>query len=221
MFVKLSYNINPTDPIWPGNPPFSADPHSLVANGDMSNTYLMHLFGHIGTHFDGPNHFNDKGPKVAELPLDAFIYEKPLLLEIPKSFGEMVMPEDLQPHHSAISKADLLMIRSGFQPQRTLDPHRYANEGPAISTAASKYIQDNFRLKAVALDWISWGSPLNIDNAAESHRTILGVYHDHYTCIIEDCNFEDIAGKTVKRVFAMPLFIDGVDSSPVTMFAEL
>jgi hypothetical protein len=61
-----------------------------------------------------------------------------------------------------------------------------------------------------------------MDDGNLSHRYMLGHYHDHFTCVVEDACFEGIVGKKLKRVYTIPLLVGmGVDSGPVTMFAEV
>jgi kynurenine formamidase len=199
-----------------------ASPTSAIKNGAVCNVFIITLMNHFGTHFDAPNHYIDSGLKISELPLETFFYEKPLLLEIPKSFEEFVTIADLKPHETELKNADLLMIRSGFQKVRKSRPLDFAAKGPAVGSDAAKYIMDNFCLKAIAVDWISLASVPHTDDGDIAHHYLLGKYHDHFTCIIEDATFEEIAGKKIKRVTALPLLTGmGVDSGPVTVIAEV
>jgi arylformamidase len=222
MHKRISYNINDKAPGWPGNPIPQIEPYTLIFEGEVANQYQVTMPNHFGSHMDGPKHFNDQGPRLAEMPLETFIYDNPLLLDIPKSFHEMVTVQDLEPYESQIKKADLLMIRSGFSVNRTDDPKRYASEGPAISSEACKYMMDHFpQLKAVALDWISLASYAHLPDGILAHQYLLGSFHDHYICIIEDLNFAELEADQLRRVLSIPLFIDSIDSSPVTVIAEL
>ena len=53
-----------------------------------------------------------------------------------------------------------------------------------------------------------------------AHQIMLGMYHDRYICIIEDVNMEGLPSGFLKNAAAVPLIIEGIDSSPVTMWAE-
>ena len=98
----ISYPIDKNAPGWPGNPSYEAQNYSSIEKGDSANTYILHLFNHFGTHMDAPNHFNDKGARMHTFPIDTFIYERPLLLDIPKGAGEKVTPADLIPYADRI-----------------------------------------------------------------------------------------------------------------------
>ena len=214
MYQILSYPIKEGQPTWPGNPAFSLEPHTSIAGGDTANTCTIHLFNHYGTHLDGPMHFYGKGIPLEQVPFGHFFFHKPLLLDIPKEPGAKLMPEDLIPHREDVKDADLLLIRTGFSKYRREKPDVYENNGPAVSSRLARYLQDNMsHLKALA----SYSDTKDGDLA---HQIMLGMFHDRYICIIEDVNMEGLPSGFLKNAAAVPLIIEGIDSSPVTMWAE-
>jgi arylformamidase len=222
MYKRISYTLTSKAPGWPNNPTLEITPDSLISNGDNCNTFQLNLFNHFGSHMDGPKHFNDQGARLGDLPIETFFYERPLLVDIPKTFGELVTVTELSPFQESIKSADLLMIRSGFSEQRVHNPARYASEGPAMSAEACKYLMDYFpNLKAIALDWISLASYVHPEDGVLAHQYLLGKFHNHYICIIEDLLFEGLDNKTLKKVWSIPLFVEEIDSAPVTVLAEV
>ncbi|GAA6281882.1 cyclase family protein [Enterocloster bolteae] len=221
MYQILSYPIKEGQPTWPGNPVFSLVPHTSIAGGDTANTCTIHLFNHYGTHLDGPMHFYGKGIPLDQVPFGHFFFHKPLLLDIPKEPGAKLMPEDLIPHREDVKDADLLLIRTGFSKYRREKPDVYENNGPAVSSRLARYLQDNMsHLKALALDFVSLASYSDTKDGDLAHQIMLGMYHDRYICIIEDVNMEGLPSGFLKNAAAVPLIIEGIDSSPVTMWAE-
>jgi kynurenine formamidase len=222
MYKRLSYSITKEAPGWPGNPTFDYEPHSAIAKGDVTNEFKLKLFNHFGSHMDGPKHFNDEGPRLAEMPLETFIYDEPALIDIPKTFAELVEVDELKCYEKEIEAADLIMIRSGFSEERARQPKRYAAEGPGISAAACEYLSAGFpRLKAVAMDWISLASYAHMDEGVLAHRHLLGNFGRRFICIIEDLNFEGLDPAKIMKVAAFPMFVDAIDSAPVTVVANL
>lgn len=222
MLQRISYSLNEHAPGWPGNPTLQLTPVSQISEVRRSNTFQFTLFNHYGSHMDGPKHFNDKGPRLAELPLERFIYEKPLLVDIPLTYEQLVSVDDLRPYEEQLSSADALLIRSGFPEIRVKDPEGYSHRGPGISSEACQYLMDRFpQLKAVAMDWLSLASYANNEDGVLAHQILLGMYHDHFICIIEDLNFTGIAPKKLRKVLSIPLFIEGIDSAPVTVLADI
>lgn len=222
MYKRLSYTLNTRDCAFPGAPTISLNPFESIDHGDTCNTYQVTLFNHFGTHMDGPNHFNEKGRKLYELDLSQFIFERPLLLDIPKASGEMVLPEDLLPYERQIREADLLLIRSGFAEKRDTDNVVYSAEGPCVSSAAARLIVEHYsHLKAIGMDWISLSSPLHMEDGVLAHQIMLGKQGNTPVLIIEDIDLRGVKAEQLETVYAIPIFIEGIDSAPVTIIAKL
>lgn len=222
MYRRLSYTLNVRDHAFPGAPTMRIEPFESMQEGDRLNTYNVTLFNHFGTHMDGPNHFNGQGRQLYELELSTFIFEKPLLVDIPKGKGELVEPEELMRFDEAIRAADLLLVRSGFSAMRASDNRAYSEEGPAISARAAELIVERYQnLKAVGMDWISLSSPLHLEDGIRAHQIMLGKTGAEPVLIIEDIDLSGLDPDTLETVFALPLFIEGIDSAPVTILAKI
>ena len=222
MYRRLSYTLNVRDHAFPGAPTMRIEPFESMQKGDRLNTYNETLFNHFGTHMDGPNHFNGQGRQLYELELSTFIFEKPLLVDIPKGRGELVEPEELMRFDEAIRAADLLLVRSGFSAMRASDNRAYSEEGPAISARAAELIVERYQnLKAVGMDWISLSSPLHLEDGIRAHQIMLGKTGAEPVLIIEDIDLSGLDPDTLETVFALPLFIEGIDSAPVTILAKI
>ena len=222
MYRRQSYTMNFRDHAFPGAPTMRIEPFESMQEGDRLNTYNVTLFNHFGTHMDGPNHFNGQGRQLYELELSTFIFEKPLLVDIPKGKGELVEPEELMRFDEAIRAADLLLVRSGFSAMRASDNRAYSEEGPAISARAAELIVERYQnLKAVGMDWISLSSPLHLEDGIRAHQIMLGKTGAEPVLIIEDIDLSGLDPDTLETVFALPLFIEGIDSAPVTILAKI
>jgi arylformamidase len=222
MYKLLSYPIYENDPGWPGNFKAEITENSSIAKGDIANTYMIRMLNHFGSHMDGPRHFNDDGARLSELPLSTFIYEKPLLLDLPMGELGSVTAADLQPHAERIRTADLLMMRSGFAAMREENPEAYAQRGPSVAEDACRYLIDEHpQLKAIAMDWLSLATPSREEETVRSHQILLGKYREgRFICIIEDLNLQGLEPTQLHKVIALPLFMEKADSSPVTVIAE-
>ena len=53
--------------VWPGDPAVSLDSDTRIAGGDGSNTSILRLGTHAGTHVDAPWHFEDGGKRLHEV----------------------------------------------------------------------------------------------------------------------------------------------------------
>jgi len=221
MYRLLSYPITSHMPAWPDSPQLELEKKLQIENGDVANTFMIHFYNHIGTHYDAPNHYVSGAKTISELHLNRFIYEAPLLLDIPKDSCEKVTPADLIPYEEQISRCDLLMIRTGFSKYRSKNPPIYEEQGPGISSECAEYLITNFKnISALAVDFVSLASFSDQEDGNKAHQILLGMYSDHFICGIEDVDMENVNSNNLMRVFAFPLFIKGIDSAPVTVIAQ-
>ena len=218
----LSHPLNVADSGFPGEPTLRIEKSTRIADGDAYNSSILHLFNHFGTHYDAPAHFNPNGPTISELPIEHFIYENPLLIDLPKGEASLIEPADLAPYMARAAKADCLILRTGLETLRKRDPQTYAARGCAFSINAAQYLLDHApHLKAVGFDFISLASPSHPDHGVKAHQILLGMYSKHYICIIEDMALAHIDAYRLQRVIAMPLRVQGVDSAQVSILAEV
>ena len=70
------------------------------------------------------------------------------------------------------------------------------------------------------MDFVSLASYSDTTDGDLSHQHMLGMYKNGFICIIEDVNMKNIPSGFLKKAAAIPLFLEGIDSSPVTMWAE-
>ena len=222
--LVLSYPLRADAPVWPGNAP-AADIElaDSIARGDPDNTTRLRLYSHSGTHVDTPWHFNPDGPAAWQLPIEAFVFASPRMIDVPVGAREFIGRAALEAHRDVVAAADLLMIRTGWSRHRATDPKTYAEDGPLLHPDAARWlIDDNPRLRAIATDAISIGSPGFREASIEIHHVLtgLGRTDGRFILIYEDVRLVPEAAEA-RKVHAWPLFIDGADGSPVTIVAEL
>ena len=222
LYQLLSYPLDINDPGFPGEPTLTVETCTDTAQGDIYNSSKIHLFNHFGTHFDAPKHFNPQGKTISELPLMQFIYEKPLLIDIPKGEASLIEVADLTPFLTAIQQADCLIIRTGLEKVRSAAPQDYAAKGCAVSIEAAQYLIDYTpNLKAIGFDFISLASPANPEHGIKAHQIMLGMFSENFICIIEDMKLAQLDKHRLQRIFALPLIVKGIDSAQVTVLAEM
>ena len=220
MNIFLSYPLDPNDLAWPGEPVIKVRQCTEIGDETPFNSFMSELPNHCGTHYDAPKHFNPDGLRINELPIDYFVFKKVLLLDIPKNACEGVTIEDLKKHEDEIQQADLLLIRTGFGEVRKTDPKKYQMEGPFLRPETCLYMVNTYKnLKCVGFDFLAIGSPCN-DLAAPAHQNLLGLNTEKFITAIEDMNLSELKGK-INFVVAAPLRIVGVDSSQVSVIADL
>jgi arylformamidase len=222
--VLLSHPLRADAPVWPGNPP-AADISAFqsIARGDVANTTILRLFSHSGTHVDTPWHFNPHGPAAWQLPIEAFVFDAPRVLDVPKPDAGFITVADLEPHVALVGEADLLLFRTGWGAIRDTDPARYANAGPLLHPDAARWLIDGHpQLRAIGTDAISMGSAVDRPASRDTHHVLTGLNRSdgRFILIYEDVAVPPERSK-LRRVLGWPLFIEGADGSPVTMVGEL
>ncbi|WP_296560606.1 cyclase family protein [uncultured Acetobacterium sp.] len=222
MNIFLSYPLDPKDLAWPGEPTVKVRQATQIGvDGLPFNSFMSELPNHCGTHYDAPKHFNPNGPSINELPMEYFVFKNVLLLDIPKKACEGVTVEELKAHEDAIKKADLLLIRTGFDKVRKTSPEAYQMEGPFLTPETCLYMVNTFKdLKTVGFDFLAIGSPCN-DLAAPAHQNLLGFNTEKFITAIEDMHLEVLGDKKINSVTAAPLRIVGLDSSQVSVIADI
>jgi arylformamidase len=222
MFVRLSYDITADSPGWPGNPTVEHSYYSDASRGDPATHSILTIFSHFGSHVDAPSHVNPLGPGICDLDLSYYIFENPLLLDVPKGEREIVSQADLASVDACIQGHDLLLVRTGWSRVRGEDAGRYARYGPAMSSEAASYIINGFpELKGIGIDCISLGSPESIREAIAVHDILAGKGGTGRGLVnIEDIHLR-IDAQNLRRVYALPLFMEGLEGSPCTVVAEM
>lgn len=224
MLIEMSYPLSPDIPVFPGSPLDLFTPHTRLNRGDEANTTIIHHYLHNGTHVDAPFHFYDKGMTIDQVPIDTFLFERPLIIEKKLSKGEMVQPADLLACGPALYEADLLIFCSGYFNLRE-NAALYANDFPSLSPEAAKLIRTELlNVKAVAIDTLSIEScVLGPKNNFPVHKSLLDgdLFPHRPVLVFEDINPAPILGKKIGRIYAFPLQLVGLDGSPVTIVIEV
>lgn len=220
MIHLLSHVLTESDPPFPNSPTMRIKPFARMENGDVCNTSTVEIFNHFGTHMDAPKHFFDKGASISEIPIDFFIFNNPLILDIPLNAGQLLTTEMILPFKDKIELCDLLCIHSGFAEKRKSDPDTYSTKGPGLSSSLCKYFMEEFHnVRCIGMDWISVTSYPHLEDGILAHKYLMGTFHNRYITVIEELNLENVYKKNLNQVIALPLFIKGIDSAPVTVIA--
>ncbi len=217
MFKLLSYPLSEKTPLYGETKSVIVEAEKQISKGDSCNTFYLKFSNHSGTHIDSPNHFYENGRSLSQYSIEEFIFTKPFLLDIEIGEGQLITSKFLK----NIPTCDLLLIRSGFYKYRNLEKYKFNN--PGISVEAAKTIRENYPdIRAIGVDFISISSYSHREEGRQSHRILLDpCYHKNSPILlIEDMNLsDDLAG--LKKVFAVPIFFEGVDSMPCTVIGEL
>ncbi|MEJ7711294.1 MAG: cyclase family protein [Pyrinomonadaceae bacterium] len=65
--------MSASTPTYPGDPPIEIRDYCSLTRGDVTNTSMLTLSAHTGTHIDAPAHFFADGAPISALPLETVI----------------------------------------------------------------------------------------------------------------------------------------------------
>jgi arylformamidase len=224
MFVSLSYVLSEDTPVLLTNPTVKFEPLMRMAKGDITNVTMLHLFSHHGTHMDAPWHWNPAGKTIDQLGFEHLIFDRPKLVDARKRPNYPVDRTDIEPSFSKNDDTDLLMVLSGISLVRESNPEEYTQRFPSFTIDAARFIVDETRVRAVAMDFGAVDSAESLcAGKAPVHDILLGTNDasSRTLVLVEEANLMPLLGKKVKRVYAIPLMLKGLDASPVNMFAEV
>jgi len=220
ILILLSHCISENTPLYGGQGKISISRDKNISKGDSCNTFTIAFQNHSGTHIDCPYHFDKEGKKTCDYTISDFIFEKPVIVEIKKNVGELIMPSDFEKKTltKKCQKADLILIKTGFEKNRGTEEYFFKN--PGVSAEAIRYIRSNFdNVRAIGIDAISISSFMHREEGRRAHCAALKERPE--ILLIEDmCLSKVNSSIKLRKVYCIPLLINEVDSAPVTIFAE-
>ncbi len=216
----LSYPLSIRTPYPNGGQATKITPVSRLAEGEISNTSLVQFWNHTGTHMDGPAHMTEAtGPFTDYCPSTGLFLDRPLVVDLECPDSKLITADDLKRVCGQLADCDILLLRTGFSIYRQTDPDRYCAKNPGLHTSFAKFIVKHCpRLVCIGIDAISFAAAEHLDEGIESHKILFD--RRPPVLLIEDLNL-DYDLTSLQRLIVMPLFIEGLDSCPCTVVAEV
>jgi len=195
----ITVPLSPDIPVYPGDPIFSVESCSSIADGDHTNLSRITLGSHSGTHIDPPYHFNNAGVRVDELALEVLI-GKALVVEFPgvKEIGR----NELERYR--IEGTDRLLLKTDNS--RLWQEREFREDYAALTAEGARYLLEA-GVKLVGIDYLSIEA---FHGSGEVHRTLL----DQGILVLEGLNLSDIKPGHYQLI-CLPLKLKGGDGAPV------
>ena len=214
--ILLSHIINSDTPTYGNRDEFVVEEISQIANGASANSSKWTFTtNHLGTHIDMPNHFFEEGLTLTDVPVDFWFSDRVQLIDIPCAEAKLIEVE----HVNEVIKADteILLIRTGYEKYRESD--KYWNDNPGLSASLGIWLRNNRpNIRMVGFDFISLTSWKYREEGKNAHQAFLNPDDQgHPICIIEDMALVDLR-LPLKNIFISPIFLQGTNGSPVTIF---
>lgn len=215
-YIYLSYFMNDQTPLYGGGKGIHISADRSIPDGDTANTKNLKFQNHSGTHIDFPNHFFNEGLKSENYAASFWVFKKPHLINRMSETDEIVnfREEELA---SIPGDVDFLIFKSGFGTYRS--EQKYWMNNPGFSPDLGKILKSRFpSLKVLGMDFISLTSYQNRELGREAHRQFLG--GDNPILLVEDMDLSSLTA-TPQAITCLPLMIEGLDGSPVTIIAKI
>lgn len=177
------------------------------------------MFNHNGTHIDLPRHYLAEGRCLVDYDLAEFIFERPGLIQVEARPGQAISAGMLKVFEAKILGHDLLLLRTGFGSYRSSVTY---TDNPYLTLDAAEFLRSLAGIGALGIDFLSVANARFRELGDEVHRLLLRDPPDKKPIlIVEDLDLSSvIVIERLRKVFIVPLFVDGVDGMPCTVFGE-
>jgi kynurenine formamidase len=211
--VWLSHPLSPETPAYGGGEGMHIEPITRIAAGDTANTSRFVFPNHLGTHVDAPRHFFDSGPALTDYPPEFWIFENPLIVDVPGDDGYLIGPKDMK--HSITPATDLLLLRTGYEKFR--GDSRYWEHNPGLDPELGNWLRERFaNVRVIGMDFISVTSRHHRDKGRAAHRALLDPNRTGSPILpVEDMSFVHV-DRCLERVIISPLRFWEGDGGPCT-----
>lgn len=218
-WIFLSYELQPSLSAYGNGDRLDIESRSLINKGNSSNSSLLRLPSHFGTHIDFPHHFSQSASTGSHYGPEDFIFNHVKLIDIStQSLSDYL----IYPRHMDSEKLDpateCLLIKTGFCQYRSTD--NYWKKNPGLSPELGNFLTGKMPgLRVIGLDLISISSWQRRDIGRIAHKEFL---INQNILIIEDMDLSNVDENTCfEKVIASPLRFHNSDGSPATVFAEI
>lgn len=215
-YLYLSYFMDEFTPLYGGGIGISVVPDRDILKGDTANTKLISFQNHSGTHVDFPNHFFLNGKTSDKYYAEDWIFFHPFLIVKDILENEIIQLTDEEFDKIPV-ETDFLIIKTGFGKYRGQE--KYWRNNPGLSQNLAQVLRDKMpNLRVIGMDFISITSYQNREIGREAHRNFLG--GESPILLVEDMNLNEL-NTNPENIMCLPLLINGLDGSPVTIVAKI
>lgn len=191
-----------------------------IANKDASNSCIISVHNHTGTHIDAPKHFVDEGKSISDYSIDELIFSNPIIVDCPKNSATLITPDDFQHVLHMLQICDCLLLHTGYG--RFRNEEKYRTHNPGIAQETILWIREGYpNIRCIGIDSISISSFQHRSEGREAHKVafVERVGFGEPLLLIEDMKLDIISGESIEKMFIIPWGIDGLDSAPCNIIA--
>jgi len=200
----VTLELKPGMIVYPKNPAFRIEPVSEIAKGGSSNTSIVTVGTHTGTHVDAPRHVYEGRPGLEGLPLDALVGPARV---VRLTADRHVEAADLEPLDW--TGVERVLIRTPNSDR--WGAAREFNEGFIGLTGGAAAFLGSRKLKLVGVDYLS------VDRVRSGTHPAHHALLDAGVVILEGVNLAGVEPGDYE-LFCGPMRIPGADGAPARVF---
>ena len=223
-YQTLSYPVDENTPVYSSTPKPKITPYRQISKGDGSNSCIITIHNHTGTHVDAPRHFIPDGRPISDYSRDELTFNNPLIIGCPKGPGEQIELEDVS-KQKLDDSVDCLVLRTGFGRFRDRNKGIYRTQNPGIAPDVIRWLRKEIPLiRCIGIDSISISSVQHRKRGREAHIAafIKREALSEPLLLIEDMNLNTLStDDKLRKVVVIPWQISGIDSAPCIVLAEV
>lgn len=198
----VSLTINPSMPVWPGDPQITLKRVQKLEDGANANVSRMEMSVHTGTHVDAPYHFIKDGSTVERMPLKILI-GRAYVVHLGDDV-DLILPQHLEDAEIP-PRTRRVLIRTRNSKIWTKEFRTFDKSYVSLDVSAAEYLVKR-GVKLVGVDYLSVAP---FGNTAPTHLALLkaGVV------IVEGLNLAQV-GQGRYNFYCLPLKLDKRDGAP-------
>jgi arylformamidase len=197
-FWDISQPLRPGLPVWPGDTAFSSRVRWMIGDGSPVNVASFESSTHAGTHADAPLHYDPAGADAASSPLE--VYVGPCRLVDARGQGQAISRD-------FVADLDELPSRVLFRTYEHFPHDAWRSDFTAVSADAIALLAER-GVRLIGVDAPSL-DPQD-SKTMDAHHAVLAADMR----ILEGLVLDE-APPGEYELIALPLRLEGLDSSPV------
>ncbi len=201
----ISSPIEPTMPVWPGDPPVSIHEISKIEAGDDATVSEIRMSVHTGTHIDAASHFIEGGQTIDQIPFDKLVGEV-LVLNINqnvKCISERILRK--HPLNNLLVKAKKVLFKTKNSRYWHEHSSEFHEDFVGIDVSGAEYLSF-LNLDLVGVDYLSIAP---FAETTQPHQILLA----KEIVLLEGINLISIP-EGVYQLYCLPLKIIGCEGAP-------
>lgn len=195
--IDISMELAGDTPEWPGDTPFDYRLSVTKEQSGSVNIGEIKSSTHMGTHIDAPFHYDNKGLKVNELPLDIYM-TKAQVMDV--TGLEKISRHDLK---ELLPEVQAVLLKTGSWKDRSQFPDSW----PVFDPSIAEWLKENgVRLLGVDVP--------SVDQETSKELPMHHAMNRSGRFILEGIVLDEVLEGAYQLV-ALPLKIKGAEGSPV------